>query len=282
MNLNIKDCYKSLPLGSEDGIPVFSKTDFYVENYERISDDHLKHLEATGHNPFMQENYWQEIEKSTEELINKYVTESGMKILDVGVGMGRLLERFPNLSRFGMDISRGYLKHAKSKGIEVCMSRIEEMPYKEGYFDIVTTTDVLEHVIDLNLAVRKMLGVVKEGGVICVRVPYKEDLAGYLHPDFPYDLVHLRNFDEHNLRILFEKIFNVRVLEWTLTGYGGGRLRVGNSFRYYAGVIRRILNIVGRLNGNLHSYISRGLCQPTAINIVIGNSKSDVSRSQQG
>jgi 2-polyprenyl-3-methyl-5-hydroxy-6-metoxy-1,4-benzoquinol methylase len=280
MNSSINDCYKKLAVNIEDGIPIFSQTDFYVENYDRISSDHLKHFEATGHNPFMQEDHWEEVEKSTEELVNKYATEVGVKILDVGVGLGRLLERFPKFCRYGMDISRGYLKHAKAKGIEVCMSRIEDMPYKEGYFDIVTTTDVLEHVIDLNLAVCKILSVVKQGGVMVVRVPYKEDLSGYLHPDFPYDLVHLRSFDENTLHILFEKIFNVDVLEWTLTGYKGGRLKMGENIRSYAGIIRRLLNIARKFNGNLHGYMSQKLCKPSEINIVIRNSKRDPLRAQ--
>jgi len=279
MNSTISDCYKKTALNVEDGIPIFSQTDFYVENYDRISGDHLNHFEATGKNPFMQEELWIEIEKSTEELISKYATGEVVKILDVGVGMGRLLERFPRLSRFGMDISRGYLKHAKTKGIEVCMSRVEEIPYKDGYFDIVTITDVLEHVIDLNLAVSKILGVVKEGGIIVVRVPYKENLAGYLKPDYPYDLVHLRNFDENTLRILFEKIFNLQVLEWNLTGYRGGRLKVGAYARYYSGLVRRTMNIAKKLDSNLYGYISQKLCHPVEINMVILNLKQNTFRS---
>jgi ubiquinone/menaquinone biosynthesis C-methylase UbiE len=275
MNSNAESCYKNLPLANEDGIPVFSKTDSYIENYDRISEDHLKHYNATGHNPFMQEDHWEQIEKSTEELINKYATEAGTKILDIGVGMGRLLERFPNFSRFGIDISHGYLKHAKNKGIEVCMSRIEDMPYKERYFDVVATTDVLEHVLDLNLAISKILNVVKEEGIIVIRVPYKEDLKKYLHPDFPYRLAHLRNFDEDSLRILFEKIFNIQVLEWNLTGYRGGIFRVGANFKYYAGILRRLLNLVGKLNHNICDYMAQRLCYPSEINMVIRNSKKN-------
>lgn len=280
MNLGINDCYKNQAILVEDGIPVFSKTDFYVENYDRISADHLKHFDATGHNPFMPEDHWRELEKSTETLVNKYATEPGIKILDVGVGMGCLLERFPMLSRFGMDISRGYLKHARAKGIEVCLSRIEEMPYKERYFDMLVTTDVLEHVLDLNIAVREILGVVKDGGIIIVRVPYKEDLGLYLQKDFPYDLVHLRNFDENNLRLLFEKVFNVHVLEFSFAGYKYGRLKAGAGIRYYRGVVRLIINIARVFSENMYDYLSRKLIQSVEINVVIRNSKKDPTRTE--
>ena len=226
MNSNAESCYKNLPLANEDGIPVFSKTDLYIENYDRISEDHLKHYNATGHNPFMQEDHWEQIEKSTEELINKYATEAGTKILDIG-------------------------------------------------FDVVATTDVLEHVLDLNLAISKILNVVKEEGIIVIRVPYKEDLKKYLHPDFPYRLAHLRNFDEDSLRILFEKIFNIQVLEWNLTGYRGGIFRVGANFKYYAGILRRLLNLVGKFNHNICDYMAQRLCYPSEINMVIRNSKKN-------
>jgi ubiquinone/menaquinone biosynthesis C-methylase UbiE len=279
MNSTLNDCYKKPPLKIEDDIPIFSQKDFYTENYDRIAEDHLKHFQATGHNPFMPEDHWRELEKSTEELVNKYAT-AGIKILDVGVGMGRLLEHFPKLNRFGMDISRGYLGHAKAKGIEVCLSRIEEMPYKDNFFDMLVSTDVLEHVFDLNLALREMLGVVKEGGVVVVRVPYKEDLKIYLHPDFPYDFVHLRSFDENSIRILFEKILNVQVLEITFTGYRYGKPKIGANLRYFAGVVRRIMKMVQLLPGNIYTYLSQIVLQPVEINIVIRNSKMDPRRSR--
>jgi 2-polyprenyl-3-methyl-5-hydroxy-6-metoxy-1,4-benzoquinol methylase len=115
-------CYARAPLHASDGIAVFSATDAYVKNYERISEDHLKHFEATGHNPFMSEAHWREVEDSTAALLQQHLPP-GSKLLDVGVGMGRLLERFPQHRRFGMDISLRYLKYAQAKGIEVCASR---------------------------------------------------------------------------------------------------------------------------------------------------------------
>jgi SAM-dependent methyltransferase len=280
MSVYLSDCYEKSALNIEDGIPVFSVNDFYIENYDRISSDHLKCFETTGQNPFMDEKHWVELENSTERLIHKYAIEQDIKILDVGVGLGRLLERFPYMSRFGVDISRGYLRHAKAKGIEVCLSRIEDMPYKKKYFDIVLATDVLEHVIDLNIAVREILGIVKEGGFIVVRVPYKEDLAYYLTPTCPYDFVHLRNFDENSLRVLFEKIFNVQVIELTYTGYECGRPKIGANIRYYAAIIRRVLNVVKMINGKMYNYMVQRLIQPNEINIVIQNSKKDTKRSR--
>ena len=54
------------------------------------------------------------------------------------------------------------------------------MPYEDGFFDAIVACDVLEHVIDLNECCRQILRVLKPGGVLIVRVPFKEDLSPYL------------------------------------------------------------------------------------------------------
>lgn len=141
--------------------------------------------------------------------------------------MGRLLEEFKELDKYGMDISLGYLQIAKTKGINCCMSLLEDMPYEDNAFDIITCTDVLEHVIDLNLGVKNILRVLKPNGILIVRVPYKEDISWYLSPDCPYEFVHLRTFDEFGLQALFTKIFNTTILEWNTAGviYDHSRLK---------------------------------------------------------
>lgn len=265
-------CYARAPLRSTDGIAVFSTTDAYVENYDRISEDHLTHFEATGQNPFMDEAHWKEVENSTAALLHKYL-QPGANVLDVGVGMGRLLERFPQQHRFGMDISLRYLKYARDKGIEVCMSRIEDMPYQPGFFDVCVSTDVLEHVLDLNAAVRNMLGTLREDGILVVRVPYREDLSCYLAEGCPYDMVHLRNFDEGSLRLFFEKIMNVSVLEWTYAGHAKGRSRLEAGLPLLGAVFRRVVGLSRLFGARTHATLCRLLLQPVEINMVVKNRK---------
>jgi 2-polyprenyl-3-methyl-5-hydroxy-6-metoxy-1,4-benzoquinol methylase len=193
-------------------VPVFSGQDRYVENYRRIAADHVQHMQRTGHNPFITEELWQAIEATTASLVEKYA-QPGARVLDVGCGLGRLLGRFAALERHGMDLSPDYLAHAQRKGIRVCLARVEDMPYRSRYFDLVVCTDVLEHVLDLDEACRRLLDVVRDDGILIVRVPYRENLALYRAPDTPYEFAHLRAFDEHSLALLFEKIHGCRVLE---------------------------------------------------------------------
>lgn len=154
--------YIKTPLYIKNEIPYFSKNSNYVSNYEKISKDHCEFIKKTNKlNPFIPEDLWRESEDSTINLLKKHVSKNG-KILDVGVGLARLLDSFPDNERYGMDISNSYLLIAKDKGINVCFSLIEDCPYKTDFFDIIICTDVLEHVLDLNLAITNMLRVLKK------------------------------------------------------------------------------------------------------------------------
>lgn len=211
-----------------DGIPIFNIKNQYTDNYEKIAQDHLKEMKLTGDNPFMTEDLWIELESSTVKLILKY-TKKGGRILDAGVGLGRLDEMLPSsFDKYGFDISIDYLKIAHNNNIEVCSAQIEDLPYKKEFFDSIICTDVLEHVIDLNMAVKSILSVLKKGGLLFIRVPYKENLSPYLDNKYPYHYAHLRNFDESSIKILFTKVFNCEVIEQKTSG----TMIIKNNCRY--------------------------------------------------
>lgn len=268
--------YAREPLFFRGDIPVFSEQDQYTANYEKISEEHLKSMRVTGENPFMPEPLWVQGEKSTVFLIEKYV-KPGDLILDVGVGLGRILSHFPNLQRYGMDISFGYLEEARQKEIDVCFSRIEDMPYQKETFDIVVCTDVLEHVFDLNLCIARILSVLKKKGTLIVRVPFREVLKGYTEPDYPYPFVHLRSFDEDSLRLLFEKVFGCKMVETHRAGYvlcGDYRIRnreLFNDEEYNA--LMAWISKLEKISPSLYWDILRKLHLPIEFNAVIQKSE---------
>lgn len=260
----------SEPIGFHDGIPLFSKPTEYTDNYERISGDHLASLKKEGTNPFIPEDLWVEFERSTIELVQKYA-RPGDRILDAGVGLGRLLSHFPTLKRYGVDISLGYLEIARTKGIAVGYALMEELPFKPATFDLVVCTDVLEHVIDLNRCCANILNVLRPGGVLIVRVPCREDLSQYLAPDYPYRYVHLRAFDEFSLRLLFERVFDCRVQEMTIAGYQLIPTKLKPhvpSPRWYQ-TIERNLTRLHRLHPGLYNDFVRRLYHPIVMNAVV-------------
>lgn len=261
-----KSIYARKPLGYHKEIPIFSENNEYIENYIEISEDHLKALQEDGINPFIPEGLWTQLEESTINLIKKY-SNDGDIILDVGVGLGRVLSHFPTLKRFGNDISVGYLEEARVKGIDVCFSLIEDMPYKNNIFDIVVCTDVLEHAIDLNLAIKKILGVLRKGGIIIVRVPYRENLEGYF--DAPYKYVHLRNFDEYSLRLLIEKVFDCVHIETTFSGYFIADQYIKWQIPYLNRLLTYFLKVLRKFDARLADQYCQYFYHPVDFNLVM-------------
>ena len=195
-----------------DGIPRFCDIDPYVGNYERIASDHVAAMRPGAANPFIEEDLWKGLERSTQAIVQRHLSP-GSTILDVGVGLGRLLDPLSEFDRYGVDISQDYLARAREVGIRVAFARAEELPFADSVFDAVVACDVLEHVLDLNVVCREMLRVLKPGGLLVVRVPSREDLSVYLRDDLPYELIHLRNFDLSGVRLLFQKIFGMSFVE---------------------------------------------------------------------
>lgn len=196
---------------------MFSERSAYADNYERVADDHVGHLLSTGENPFIAERLWKEAERITVDQVRRH-SQPGQRILDVGVGTGRLLSNFPELDRHGVDISTAYLEIASRVGIDVCYALIEELPYRPDSFDVVTCTDVLEHVLDLQRSLDNILTVLRPGGKLIVRVPYREELDAYVLHEQRFDFLHVRNFDEFSLRLILEKVHGCSFVEMDLAG----------------------------------------------------------------
>jgi SAM-dependent methyltransferase len=277
-----RECYDRLPLAVRDDIPVFSTEDDYTRNYERISRDHLDAARKTGvSNPFIPDDVWHEMEQSTIGLVNQYGREKD-RVLDLGVRLARVLSHFPGLRRHGMDISFAYLKEARGKEIDVCFSRIEDMPYKEGWFDLIVCTDVFEHVLDLHACCVRILHVLKPGGILIVRVPYREDRSYYASPECPYDYVHLRAIDEHSLRMRFEKVFECTVVEMQARPYSHcGRVKYTFPVPKSDTLVKVIARLLKRCSTALYGLYCRGLFHPLEINVVIRKKRGPLCAASQ-
>ena len=259
--------YLRKPIKQVDGIPVFSERDAYTQNYDRIAQDHLAAVKQTGvANPFIEDRDWCDIEESTAVLLRRYA-QPGWRVLDVGVGLGRLLGQFPELHRYGVDVSIDYLGEARSAGIEVCCARAEELPYAENFFDAVICTDVLEHVIDLNKVLSLVTRTLKPGGLLIIRVPDKEDLSSYLAPGYPYDLAHIRAFDEASLRLLLCRVYPFDYMERSFAHVAShAKSRIPSKLVSW--VLMRVLPVLAGRNIARRRALCRWFYGPIEINVL--------------
>ncbi|HSF25871.1 MAG TPA: class I SAM-dependent methyltransferase [Blastocatellia bacterium] len=119
-------------------------------------------------------------------------------ILDVGCGTGM---NFSVLSRFGdtfsSDSAGEALWFCKSRGLGgLVQSDGESLPFSSASFDVVTALDVLEHLDNDLDAMRELLRVTKENGVLVITVP----AYGFLWSEHDEALHHRRRYAASELR----------------------------------------------------------------------------------
>ena len=95
------------------------------------------------------------------------------ELLDAGCGAGTTLD---DLARFGsvhgVELNPLGVKAARERGhADVREARVEELPYDDDYFDVVTCLDVIEHTPDDVRSLEELLRVTRPGGAAIVTVP---------------------------------------------------------------------------------------------------------------
>lgn len=106
-------------------------------------------------------------------LLKKFKREG--KLLDVGCGQGFFLKLAEKYYRtYGFDISKWAIKQTKKrtkKSILKVMDIDKASNIKKEFFDIVICLDLLEHIKNPDIAIKKINSCLKNGGILLVSVP---------------------------------------------------------------------------------------------------------------
>jgi SAM-dependent methyltransferase len=95
------------------------------------------------------------------------------RVLDAGCGSGRTLQELAHHGDVsGIELSPEAAAVARARGpYDVRIGRLEELPWDEETFDLVTCLDVIEHTPDDVVTLRELARVTKPGGWLLVTVP---------------------------------------------------------------------------------------------------------------
>jgi SAM-dependent methyltransferase len=95
------------------------------------------------------------------------------RILDAGCGSGRTLEDLAAYGQVsGLELNPDAAEVARGRGCgEVQIGRLEQLPWTDDSFHLITCLDVIEHVPDDRAALRELRRVTKPGGWLVATVP---------------------------------------------------------------------------------------------------------------
>ena len=189
-----------------DGVHVYLSTadrksgliEAYRENYENLARQNLAKSN-------LDRRY---IQYQSMNLADHVPRLAGSKICDLGFGQGFLTRELliRGASRItAVDISRSYLTvFAHDPTVLAVQANAERLPFVDE-FDVIFCSDVMEHVLNLASFLICLNQATRVGGLVCVRVPYRENLMLYSeYVGCPYEFAHLRSFNRDLLRIYFK------------------------------------------------------------------------------
>jgi SAM-dependent methyltransferase len=123
---------------------------------------------------------------------------AGAQILDAGCGSGRTLQELERYGEVrGIELNEEAAQVARERGHgEVLIGRLEELPYVDGTFDLITCLDVIEHTPDDRVTLAEVRRVTVSGGWLLVTVPAYQALWS-AHDEANH---HYRRYSRRTLR----------------------------------------------------------------------------------
>ncbi|MCI5157292.1 MAG: class I SAM-dependent methyltransferase [Candidatus Electrothrix sp. AUS1_2] len=149
------------------------------------------------------------------------------RMLDVGCGDKPYYDQFNNVTEYiGIDIPPEVdierLNAAKRKNVVDVYGNGQTLPFRDGSFDSVLTTQVIAHLTDPFLFISEISRVMKDGGVLIITYPMISPLFEIPHEYFRYT--------EYGIADLCNR-FNMSIIKHEKMG--GGWLAIGFLMRHF-------------------------------------------------
>ena len=181
-------------------------------------------------------------------------------ILEVGFGIGNFTKFLTKYRKiWAIDIEKEYIRGTKKligKKAKIGFGDIEKGKYFFGSkkFDCIVCLNVLEHIKDDGSAIKNLVKLLKEGGLLILLVP----AHSFLYTRIDEFIGHFRRYERENLlkklskealKIIFTRRINfVGAIGWFIAGKIFGMEYVGESniklFNFFSPVILSFENIL--------------------------------------
>jgi len=181
--------------------------DYYEGYWDNKNLDHTPHV------------VWKKTVLSKLNFLTERDSEVETRYLDIGCGNGFISEQFVHKYKvYGIDISHNALSEAEKKGIITQRVDKDELPFEDGFFDVVVCLDVLEHLLNPESMTKEVYRVLNKNGKFIVCVPNVLNIFNRIHfmcgefvdvMDVAHQTgelfsEHVKMFSKNKLRLLLE------------------------------------------------------------------------------
>jgi SAM-dependent methyltransferase len=114
------------------------------------------------------------LQKTTRHWYALQAAGEGRRVLDVGFGSGLVLQELKGRfkERYGTEMSfPPFASELLKQGIKLKRAGSGKLPFRDGYFDLVVSLDVVEHVFDPLSFMKDLRRVLGPGGRVIVTTP---------------------------------------------------------------------------------------------------------------
>src|SRR5574341_596631 len=103
-------------------------------------------------------------------------------LLDLGCGAGNLLAaaRKHGWQAQGVDVSANAVKHVRELGFEVFEGELHAAQHASGHFDVVTASELLEHLFEPRSLLLEVARILRPGGLFWTTTPHARGLSARL------------------------------------------------------------------------------------------------------
>lgn len=135
--------------------------------------------------------------------LKNFAPDNG-RLLDIGCSYGIFLKMASRIwqEAYGVELSKEASRYAReSLGLNVSCLDIQEADFPNGYFDIITAIEVIEHIEDPKDFITTVSRILKPGGILYLVTPdaqsFSARLMGYRW--WSYRKMHLNYFSKDSL-----------------------------------------------------------------------------------
>lgn len=194
------------------------------------------------------------------DLIGKYISfRPEWKILDIGCGPDGIISHMPVGQKFGLDpLMDFYLSNFElSPDIEWKTGTMEDIPFDNDYFDVVITTNTLDHSLEPEKGLREMHRVLKRGCSLILTVncyaPFRRLLRLAKEKVGMGDRCHPYNFSQRQVKAMIKEAGFTLLINHKGIGTVGEwffETRLAGRFD----MVDKVPNMIFRLEGKIFGY----------------------------